>query len=156
MDDQKTSEESTGAGAGLVLANFIPYRIVLLGHIISRALSRVYENEKLTIPEWRVLAVVSQAESTAARDVARLTPMDKMAVSRAVASLESKGLVIRKPDARDRRVFSLSLSAEGAALFRRIAGLATAFERSLLDSFDEKEQKMLRSFLERLESNARK
>lgn len=150
---RQTERTDSAAGAGLVLAEFIPYRIVALGHLISRNLGRAYERENLTIPEWRVLAVVSQAETMAARDVARLTPMDKMAVSRAVSSLETKGLVIRKVDKRDRRVAALSLSSEGKSLFRRVARLAAAYERRLLSALSEAEQKTLKALLSRLEAS---
>lgn len=146
-------EES--AGPSLILDDFIPYRVVALGHAISRNLAHAYESEDLAIPEWRVLAVVSQADCVAARDVVRRTPMDKMAVSRAVASLEKRGLVVRKTDARDRRVYSLSLSAQGRVLFRRIARLATAYEKRILSGFSEDEQRTLRALLSRLEASAR-
>jgi DNA-binding MarR family transcriptional regulator len=152
-ETRKEEQADDAAQAGLVLADFIPYRVVALGHIISRNLARAYERENLTIPEWRVLAVVSQAEATAARDVARLTPMDKMAVSRAVASLEERGLVARRTNARDGRVFSLSLSAEGKALFRRVARLARAYERRLLSPLSEEEQTSLKALLARLEAS---
>jgi DNA-binding MarR family transcriptional regulator len=148
----QTGEEA--AAPSLVLDDFIPYRVVALAHAISRNLGRAYESEDLAIPEWRVLAVVSQADFVAARDVVRRTPMDKMAVSRAVASLERRGLVVRKTDARDRRVYSLSLSPQGRALFRRVARLASAYEKRLLSSFSEDEQQTLRSLLARLEAGA--
>lgn len=152
-ETRKEERADDAAEPGLVLADFIPYRVVALGHIISRNLARAYERETLTIPEWRVLAVVSQAEATAARDVARLTPMDKMAVSRAVASLEERGLVARRTDARDGRVFSLSLSARGKALFGRVARLAVAYERRLLSPLSEEEQASLKALLARLEAS---
>lgn len=139
---------------GLVLADFLPYRIVVLARLISRRLSRAYENENITIPEWRVLAVISQADAMAARDVVALTPMDKMAVSRAVASLEAKGLVRRRPDARDRRVYTLALSAQGRTLFERIARLAKAYEARLLSVFSADEIAAFKSALARLESSA--
>lgn len=142
------------AGPSLVLDDFIPYRVVALGHAISRSLGRAYESEDLAIPEWRVLAVVSQADCVAARDVVRRTPMDKMAVSRAVASLEKRGLVVRKTDPRDRRVYSLSLSAQGRALFRRVARLASAYEKRLLSGLSDDEQRALRALISRLEAGA--
>lgn len=148
------SEASTedAPEAGLVLADFLPYRVVALGHLISRRLSRAYEGENLTIPEWRVLAVISQVDAMAARDVVALTPMDKMAVSRAVASLEAKGLVERRTDARDRRVAALVLSAEGRAMFTRVARLAKAYEERLLSVFSPDEREAFNSALSRLEA----
>ncbi|MFZ5618214.1 MAG: MarR family winged helix-turn-helix transcriptional regulator, partial [Pseudomonadota bacterium] len=100
--------DDAAAERRLDLSEFVPYRIVVLGRAMSEALGAAYAGEGLSIPEWRVLAVVSQAPTIAARDVVARTPMDKMAVSRAVASLESKGLIARSPAA-DRRVSALKL-----------------------------------------------
>lgn len=138
-----------------VLSEFLPYRIVALGHVLSRRLGRAYADENIAIPEWRVLAVISQAEAMAARDVTAMTPMDKMAVSRAVASLEEKGLVLRKPDPSDRRVSMLYLSTKGRMLFARIARLALDFEARLLEALDEREARALRALLDRLDVRAR-
>lgn len=150
-DDPEADER---AGAGLILADFLPYRIVALGHLISRRLSAAYEAENLTIPEWRVLAVISQADAMAARDVVALTPMDKMAVSRAVASLEAKGLVLRQADARDRRVYALVLSQEGRAMFDRVARLARAYEDRLLAVLSVEDRAAFNAALSRLEAGA--
>jgi DNA-binding MarR family transcriptional regulator len=138
----------------LVLEQFAPYRIVALGHVISDRLSRVYRDENITIPEWRVLAVIGEADRVAARDVVRRTPMDKMTVSRAVASLEAKGFVHRTPDEGDRRVSSLSLSEKGRALFERIAALALSFEDDLLSTLEPEEAAAFRAVLEKLEARA--
>jgi DNA-binding MarR family transcriptional regulator len=141
-------------GRRLVLSEFLPYRLVALGHLVSRRLARVYENEDLSIPEWRVLAAIGQADKMAARDVAALTPMDKMAVSRAVASLEGKGLVLRRLDARDRRVSMLLLSEKGRALYERVAELALAYEKRLLSVLSDDERRRLATALARLEDAA--
>jgi DNA-binding MarR family transcriptional regulator len=135
----------------LVLSDFLPYRIVVLGDRLSRRLAAAYADEGISIPEWRVLAVISQAEKMAARDVAALTPMDKMAVSRAVASLEEKGLVIRAGDRDDRRVFILSLSARGREVFSRIARRALEFEKSLVEQLTREERRSFRAALDRLD-----
>jgi DNA-binding MarR family transcriptional regulator len=146
--------DTDDAGGGLVLAQFLPYRIVALAHRVSRGLARVYESEDLTIPEWRVLAVVAQATATTARDVVALTPMDKMAVSRAVALLQRKGLVVRRSDVRDRRVYWLSLSQRGSALYHRVARLALGYERRLLAGFSPGERREFVEALSRLDAGA--
>ena len=124
---------SKSGPAALDLAAFTPYRVAVLGRAMSERLGAAYASEGLTIPEWRVLAVVSQAPSLAARDVVARTPMDKMAVSRAVASLETKGLVQRAPAA-DRRVAEIRLSADGRRLFDRVSRIALDYEASLFST----------------------
>ncbi|WP_425407988.1 MarR family winged helix-turn-helix transcriptional regulator [Hyphococcus sp.] len=143
-----------GKNRELVLENFAPYRIVALGHAISGRLARAYADENITIPEWRVLAVVAQAERLAARDVVKRTPMDKMTVSRAVASLEAKSFVIRAVSDTDRRVSMLSLSPNGRALFDRIAALALEFEDALMASLEPEEAALFHLVLQKLEERA--
>lgn len=143
-----------GKNRELILEHFAPYRIVALGHAISGRLAGVYRDENITIPEWRVLAVVAQATSLAARDVVKRTPMDKMTVSRAVASLEAKNFVTRATSDADRRVSMLSLSEEGRALFDRVAALALEFEDELMASLEPEETALFRSVLQKLEERA--
>ena len=150
-DDQRAEDESSRA---LALADFLPYRIAVLGRRMSEELARVYGDENLTIPEWRVLAVISQKAAMAARDVVAMTPMDKMAVSRAVASLEAKGFVRRSASAGDRRVADLSLTPAGRRLFDRIAGLALSYEASLFAGFSDAERRALDRLLARLENGS--
>jgi len=139
----------------LILDRFAPYRIVALGHAISGRLARAYADENLTIPEWRVLAVIAQADELAARDVVGRTPMDKMTVSRAVASLEGKGFIVRLQSEADRRVNMLSLSGPGRALFDRVAALALDFEGDLLSSLDDEERRLFNDVLLKLENSAK-
>ncbi len=144
MSASNRKEKPAARDRTLVLNRFAPYRIVALGHAIGDRLRRAYADENVTINEWRVLAVIAQADAVAARDVVRLTPMDKMTVSRAVASLEAKGIAERSVDARDRRVNTVSLTADGRVLFARISTLALDYEDEIMgvltseerDSFD--------------------
>lgn len=142
---------SAAAGKGLDLSVFTPYRIAFLGRMMSEQLGAAYSSEDLTIPEWRVLAVVSQQETVAARDVVARTPMDKMAVSRAVASLESKKLILRERTD-DRRVSALKLSPKGKMVFERVSAIALAYEKALLGAMPESEREALMAGLSRLES----
>ena len=145
-----------GKMRSFILNDFAPYRIVALGHAISGRMSQAYRDENLTIPEWRVLAVISQDTELAARDVVRLTPMDKMTVSRASASLESKGFVVRAISQTDRRVSMLSLSKEGRALFDRVAELALDIEDEMMASLEPEEREALLTAVKKLELAAQK
>ena len=72
----------------LDLDHFVPYRLSVLSNRVSDAIARHYsERFGLSIPEWRVMAVLGQTPGLSARDVAARTAMDKVQVSRAVACL---------------------------------------------------------------------
>src|SRR5580704_19524896 len=72
----------------LDLDHFLPYKLSILSNRASDAIAQHYSDRfGLSVPEWRVMAVLGQRPGLSARDVATRTAMDKVQVSRAVASL---------------------------------------------------------------------
>lgn len=117
------------------LERFLPYRISVLANVMSTAIAAAYEERfGLTIPEWRVIAVLSRYPGLSAREVAQKSRMDAVAVSRAVNRLLRAGRLRRAVARNDRRRSVLQVSAEGAAVYREVAPLALDFERALLES----------------------
>ena len=101
----------------LKLDRFVPYRLSVLTNTVSRALALGYaERFGLTIPQWRIVAVLGHDPDLSAVEVAKRTVMDKVSVSRAVTALESDGRLIRRVDSSDRRRSLLRLSAAGRAV----------------------------------------
>ena len=121
----------------LDLERFLPYRLSLLANGISRRLAGLYADRfGLTIPEWRVMAVLGSHPGSSADAVRARTGMDKVAVSRAVARLRDRGFVLRRTSPSDRRRSELKLSASGARCYRRIVPLARTFEARLVESLN--------------------
>ena len=140
----------------LRLDTFLPYRLSVLANRVSRAIAARYEAEfNLTIPEWRVMAVLGETSERTAGAIADATEMDKVAISRAVARLKAAGRIAARSDAGDQRRTHLSLTAEGRAIYRRIVPLARAYERRLLDALTAQDQAQLDALLQRLTLAAR-
>jgi DNA-binding MarR family transcriptional regulator len=117
----------------LALESFLPYRLSVLTNRVSRGLARTYaERFGLSVPEWRVLAVLGRFPNLSANEVAERSAMDKVMVSRAVARLLRAGLLTRESDRRDRRRSVLTFTATGAAVYGRIVPLALAYQENLL------------------------
>jgi DNA-binding MarR family transcriptional regulator len=143
-------------GDGLELEHFLPYRLSVLANTVSSALAQTYGRRfRLRVPEWRVLAVLGNYPDSSAGEVARRTAMDKVAVSRAIASLIDQGRVRRDTDPTDRRRSVLRLSAEGRALLAQIAPLARQYESQLLARLCAAERATLERLLEGLLEQAR-
>jgi len=139
----------------LDLEHFLPYRLSVLSNTISSALAGAYARRfGLTIPQWRVVAVLARAPGLSAAGVAERTAMDKVAVSRAVTDLTRSGRVRRVLAANDRRRSVLTLTARGCAVYRQIVPLALAYERRLLGELSPSEQAQFDLLLGRLQKRS--
>ena len=140
----------------LILENFLPYRLSILTNTVSKKLSRMYEKRfGLSIPEWRVIAVLGRFPGLSAVEVAERTMMDKVAVSRAVSKLIRVGRVEREFADADRRRSILSLSERGRRVHDEIAPLALKFEAELLRGLSASDIDQLAGIMERLLARAR-
>lgn len=140
----------------LVLEEFLPYRLSILSNRVSRAIAARYAKAfDLTIPEWRIIAVLGRRPGLTAKEVAEATEMDKVAVSRAVARLVAAHRVGARADTNDARRQLLTLTREGETLHARIAPIALATEEKLLRALDKDERTQLDRLLDRLLDAAR-
>lgn len=152
---QKKPEEQT-ARDRLVLEQFLPYRLSILSNRVSRAIAARYAKTfDLTIPEWRIIAVLGRSPGLSAKDIAEATEMDKVAVSRAVARLSAAGRIAGKADPEDVRRQNLVLTRAGETVHARIAPIALESEQRLLRALSARERKDLDALLDRLLEAAR-
>ncbi|MGE0119087.1 MAG: MarR family winged helix-turn-helix transcriptional regulator [Dongiaceae bacterium] len=144
------------AQPALELERFLPYRLNVVAESVSRALSRLYaERYGISIPEWRVIATLGQYERMTAKEVGAHSRMHKTKVSRAVATLEAKGLAARATNADDLREAFLALTGRGRRLYAELAPRALAFERALDAALGARERRHLDALLHSLEARAR-
>ena len=137
----------------LTLQNFLPYRCVTLAERISTSMSRIYaEQFGVNVPEWRILTVLAEHDRLQARDVALIIKMDKVKVSRAVASLVERKLLLRTPSKEDGRASDLQLSAAGKRLYREIVPRALEWEESLTVPLSSGERETLFRLFDKLDA----
>lgn len=140
----------------LILEDFLPYRLSITSHTVSTNIARVYEKRfGVSIPEWRVIAILGRFPGLSAVEVAERTFMDKVAVSRAVTKLIKNGRIDRQFADADRRRSILNLSEEGQKVHNEIAPLALEFERQLVEDISDDDYKTFNAILEQLLDKAR-
>ena len=140
----------------LILEDFLPYRLAILSHTVSGLIARVYDKRfGITIPEWRVIAILGRFPGLSAVEVAERTFLDKVAVSRAVTKLIKNGRIDRQFADADRRRSILNLSEEGQKVHNEIAPLALEFERQLVENISEDDYETFNAILEQLLDKAR-
>ena len=120
---------------GFILDDFLPYQLAVLSNRISREFSAKYrEKFGISVPEWRVVAHLSQSENPlSVREIFERVDMDKSKVSRAASRLESLGYLTKATNREDRRLIELSLSDKGRAMVEELAPMARAFEQDVMD-----------------------
>jgi len=140
----------------LILEDFLPYRLSITSHTVSTNIARVYEKRfGVSVPEWRVIAILGRYPGLSAVEVADRTLMDKVAVSRAVTKLIKTSRIDREFADADRRRSILNLSEEGRQVHDEIAPLALQFEQELLQDISEKDYETFNTILEQLLGKAR-
>ncbi len=148
-------EAATEGDAPLVLAEFLPYRFSVVAERMSQVFADRYEREfGLSIPEWRVMAVLGEHSPRSTQQVIEATEMDRVKVSRAVIRLTDKTLVARKPHPDDQRAHVLSLTRRGLGTYRQIVPLARSLQAEIAAALKPEELRALDHILARLHASA--
>ena len=141
--------------SALRLDGYLPYRLSVASNAVSRLIARAYEDRfGLTIPQWRLIAVLAEDGALTQQAIGARTVMDKVTVSRATQGLVKRRLVQRVPHDADGRSHHLALSKAGERLYREISPVALEYEARLLQQFDPAAVEELKRVLRHLESAA--
>lgn len=133
------------------LAKFLPYQLSITSNAVSGRIAQEYRQHfGLSVPEWRVMAVLGDSGALTQRELTQRTLMDKVAVNRACKVLEERGLAIRTPNAQDGRSHHLNLTETGREMHGQIMPLAQEMEQRVFAGFSADEISQFRALLERV------
>ena len=114
------------------LDRFLPYMLNQAAEAISRGFQERYRVEfDLSRTQWRIIAHLGKFGSLTAKEICQRSHEEKTTVSRAVAALEERGLLVRTADTFDRRSETLNLTAAGKSIFVELGTRATRFDLDL-------------------------
>jgi DNA-binding MarR family transcriptional regulator len=116
---QKTSQTYTARGAGHGLPDRRVHDIrvtITTARRATASLEPVLLTENLSIEEWLILDVLSEADGLSMSQLAAETLASKATLSRHVDSLVSRASIYRQVGPEDRRQFLVFLSTRGRAL----------------------------------------
>src|ERR1700688_2108767 len=138
-------------GDSFRLEDFLPYRLSVAANRVSRLFARRYSQAYgLSIPEWRVLAMVGRFGTLSPSAVGEWTAMDKVKVSRAAASLVTRGMVKQTHDPDDGRGRLLRLTRKGLAVRQGLVPVAHELEEQLAEGLSRTEWGGLLKALDKL------
>jgi len=127
------------------------FKLVRVVNLTARPFhEKVGREHHLTLNEWRAMAVLGAQPGLNATQIADLTGLDKMAVSRALAGLKRHQRVQPVGDPSDRRRSRLYLTAAGKALHETVGVLGRQREAALFEGIAADELARLDATLDRL------
>lgn len=114
------------------------------------------KRHKIGVNEFRVLMTVGRVGSAASHEVAEMTGVNTMAISRAVAVLKRQRRLLVTTDTSNRRRKTLRLTAVGRALYERMEPATEKVARYLFESLRPDEivafDRFVRTVTEKLEA----
>lgn len=112
----------------------------------ARFLARVLEAQKISVPQYNVLATLFQEGILPMNQVAKRLHITKPATTHLVDRLEAERLISRRPDPADRRISRLELTPRGTALVRVVQRRFLAFGTHVLSQVSAKERAIIKGF----------
>jgi DNA-binding MarR family transcriptional regulator len=132
------------------------FRMVLAVNLTARPFARIWGRKyMLNLTEWRVMITLASRPGASANDIARLSGLDKMTVSRSLASMIRHGYVDRRNSREDRRRWISALTPKGWRVFATIAPSGADRERALFAGFSAAERAAFGRLLDAIVSRAR-
>jgi DNA-binding MarR family transcriptional regulator len=150
-DIADVAPDAPADNAPLKLEEFLPYRLNVVASLVSQALSRIYaERYGIGVPEWRVLVTLGQYGLMTGKAIGGHSHMHKTKVSRAVALLEQRKLVVRRANRADLRESFLTLTPAGRAMYDDLAPIALQFTNRLSEAIEPADRPAFERAVDRL------
>ncbi len=148
----------SGNGRHLHIGHFLTFQIIRLANAAKANVTRRYLHEfKLSVPEWRLLAMTFRFEPVRFSELVAKSHMDKGQASRTLQELTRRGLInTRDPSGRARRSADpsspviLSLTTRGRRLYQTVLPVAQRNQAELLKVLTREERKVLYGVLHKL------
>jgi DNA-binding MarR family transcriptional regulator len=139
------------------IRDLISYRLHVVANLLSRGAELRYRREfGVSLWEWRTLALLGGAdEPLSLKRLAQLAGIHKSQMSRVVAGLAERKLVLRADDAADGRGVRLTLSKSGGKLYEDLIGAAAERDQQFRRCLTRDERAAFDSALGKLATQAR-
>ena len=119
----------------------------------NRQLAEALRPLAISIPQWRVLAVLHEFPDITMMRLSDLATVDRTTLTRALDNMVERRLVERRSDAADRRSIRLRLTASGLDAFFRVLPHVVGQNERAMAGFAKPELAALRAMLHRMVDN---
>ena len=127
------------------------FKLLQAASLLARPFIDTIGPEKdLTLPEWRSLVALYARGELSNTEVAELTGLDAMSVSRALDRLNRNGRVERSRDPADGRRQINRMTTAGKTVYRAVVKLARQRQDAMIDGLSAQEVRVFHQTLARI------
>ncbi len=136
------------------MSDYLTFRLDLTNSLLVDKANLVYGKRwDLDVRALRVLRLVCAEPNITPKVISQQALIEKTLLSKILTQLCSRGLVVRRTHATDRRSISLSATEEGLSVAQASRKLGGKLEAELLAALSEHERKALNCLLAKLTSS---
>lgn len=143
----------TGADMPRFVDDYLSYLLARASHQVSREFHAQLKPYGLSVPQWRVLATLVEADGLSLGELAEAVLFKQPTVTRVIDRMERDGWVKRAAGNGDRRRVRILITPRGEAAVRALLKKAKAHESEILASYAPEEadnlKRILRDLIER-------
>ncbi len=133
--------------AGGFVDDYLPALLMQASVLISSEFHAVVRRHGLSVPEWRVLATLSDGRAVPLGELAQITVTKQPTLTRLVERMVQRGQIERRAHQTDRRYTPLCITPAGRRLVQRLIELAREHEQRVLEPFEIEQAQALKATL---------
>lgn len=123
--------------------DYLPYLLARASHSVSSSFHASLREWGLSVPEWRVLACLTEVDGLGVGQLAEMALMKQPSMTKVLDRMEAEGMIRRKVTPADRRRVLIHLTARGRARARPVLAAALAHQQARLAPFSEAERSLI-------------
>jgi DNA-binding MarR family transcriptional regulator len=149
----RTAARTGAAQPAFVLDSHIYFLFTQIFGRRNRALTEELRPLRISVPQWRILAVLHERRDCTMNQLADLTTVDRTTLTRALDHMVRDRLVERRSDPNDGRSVRLRLTPAGEIAFGRVLPRVIEQNARAVRGFSESELAALLALLHRMVRN---
>lgn len=111
-----------------------------LSRLLRNQLSELLDQQgKIGLPGWRVMVFLASKKELTQRELVEYTKIEQAQLSRALADMEDRGLILSRRCDLDKRSRRFSLTGKGTSKFEEILPSMVRFNQAIDQALDEEE-----------------
>lgn len=130
-----------------------PYLLNRVGVRMGELFSKRLAEHELTLPMYRVMAVLRQEGAQNLGDLSAMVTVEVSTLSRLISTMQRKGLVARTRPENNGRTVSITITSEGEELVDQLMPLAAHFEAVGTNTFTPEQIAWLKEALVQIHTN---